>query len=419
MDFSEQFAKKIFSTRIGGGSFGSGDQIYKFEKIKRARREALKNFPNRILINMGVGEPDDMATDSTVEALCCEAKKYENRGYADNGCDEFRSAAARYMQSLFSVSLNPKTEIVHSIGIKAALSILPLCFINPGDVVLATVPGYPIFGTHSKYLMADVIGLPLCAKNNYLPDFESIPNEILKRTKVVIVNYPNNPTGACATEKFFSELVALAREYKFLVINDAAYSALAFNREDRVSIFNANGAKEVALELHSMSKGFNMTGWRLGWVCGNEKLVGAYAHVKDQSDSGQFLAIQKAAAQTLNNLFIPENNGKKYSERMGKIVPILKSCGFDVTPARAGFFLYAHIPSSLEYNGERVNFLLAEGFAEWMIKVLGIVVVPWDDVEPAVRFSMTFGSKETDEDELINLFRDRMSNVRFKFHRAK
>ncbi|MDR1413474.1 MAG: aminotransferase class I/II-fold pyridoxal phosphate-dependent enzyme [Puniceicoccales bacterium] len=419
MELNENFAKNFFATRIGGENFLGGNQIYKFEKIKRAKRNALEKFPSRILIDMGVGEPDEMASDSTIEALHLEARKYENRHYADNGCDEFREAAAGYMKAQFNVSLSPQTEIVHSIGIKAALSILPLCFINPGDVVLMPLPGYPIFGTHAKYLMADVIGMPLRKSNNYLPDFEDIPESILKKTKVVVVNYPNNPTGACATKKFFEELVRLAHKYKFLIINDAAYAPLTFCKEDRISIFNAAGAKEVALELHSMSKGFNMTGWRLGWVCGNEKLVRAYAHVKDQSDSGQFLAIQKAAAQTLSNLFIPENNVRRYSDRMDKIVPILKNCGFDIAPAKAGFFLYMRIPLSAEYSGEKTDFLLAEEFAQWMLEALGIVVVPWDDIEPAVRFSMTFGTKDMSEDEVINMFRDRLSNVRFKFRKAR
>jgi LL-diaminopimelate aminotransferase len=419
MSNDDSLAKGFFSMRIGGEKFGTGSKIYKFEKIKRAKREALRNFPNRTLIDMGIGEPDSMAADSTIEALTLEARKYENRGYADNGCWEFKAAAAEYMESLFAVFLDPATEIVHTIGIKAALSILPYCFVDPGDIVLTTVPGYPVFGTHARYLAADVISLPLRAKNNYLPDLDDIHEEILKRTKVFIVNYPNNPTGACATRNFFTRLVNLAHKYKFLIINDAAYSALTFRQEDRLSILSIDGAKAVALELHSMSKGFNMTGWRLGWVCGGKELVQAYAHVKNQSDSGQFLPIQKAAAQTLSNKFVMENNIKRYSSRMDKIVPILNDCGFNVRPSKAGFFLYTRVPVSLEYGGEVSRFFSAEKFAEWMIKHLGIVVVPWDDVESSIRISMTFGSKDMDEDMIINLFRERLSNVRFKFTKTR
>ncbi|MDR2737693.1 MAG: aminotransferase class I/II-fold pyridoxal phosphate-dependent enzyme [Puniceicoccales bacterium] len=415
MNTTEEFAKRFFSTRIGGGSFGDDKRVYKFEKIKRAKRRISEKFPNLVLVDMGVGEPDGMAVEATIEALASEARKYENRGYADNGCGEFKDAAAAYMRAQFGVSMVPQTEIVHSIGSKAALSILPYCFVDPGDVVLTTAPGYQVFATHAKYLLADVVSLPLRAKGDFLPDLTELPAQILKRTKVVVVNYPNNPTGACATREFFSKLVELAHENSFLIVNDAAYSALTFRAEDRLSIFNVDGAMDVALELHSMSKGFNMSGWRIGWVCGNESLVGAYAHVKDQSDSGQFLAIQKAAAQTLNNLFIPANNARKYCERMEQVAIILQNCGFDVEPAKAGFFMYARSPVSIEYSDQRISFQSAENFAEWLIENLGIVVVPWDDVEPSLRFSMTFAGTGIDESEIIDIFRDRMSNVRFKF----
>ncbi|MDR1173782.1 MAG: aminotransferase class I/II-fold pyridoxal phosphate-dependent enzyme, partial [Puniceicoccales bacterium] len=386
MDVGGQFAKKFFSERIGGKNFGDDNQTYKFEKIKRAKREAIAKFPGRVLIDMGVGEPDDMAASSVIESLAYEAKKYENRGYADNGCQDFKEAVASYMKSQFNVSLDPQTEIIHSVGSKAALSILPLCFINPGDIVLMTTPGYPVFGTHSRYLSADVMHLPLRAKNGYLPVLDDIPRHILQKTKAILINYPNNPTGACATKEFFKKLVHLAHEHSLLIINDAAYASLTFRGEDRLSIFNVDGAKEVSLELHSMSKGFNMTGWRLGWVCGNPLLMAAYAHVKDQTDSGQFLAIQKAAAQALqNNMSIPVENAQKYERRMNQIAPILKNCGFNVGNVQAGFFLYTQIPNSAEYDGQIFDFPSAEKFAEWMITDLGIVVVPWDDVEPSLR----------------------------------
>ena len=232
---------------------------------------------------------------------------------------------------------------------------------------------------------------------------------------MIVVNYPNNPTGACATKDIFKKLVNIAHEHSILVINDAAYSVLTSD-ENKLSIFNVDGALDVALELHSMSKGFNMTGWRIGWVCGNPYLVEAYAHVKDQSDSGQFLAIQKASVHTLDQgLFLPERNWAKYSQRMEKIVPILQGCGFDVVPAKAGFFLYTRIPTSATFNGETTQFRLAEEVATWMIQELGIVVVPWDDVEPAIRISMTFSNDQLDEHTMIELFRERMESVKFTF----
>lgn len=406
----------FFAQRIGGKNFGTSNQIYKFEKIKRAKRESLERYPNRLLLDMGVGEPDGMASETTINTLCQEAIKHENKGYADNGCLEFKQAAATYMLREFNVALDPATEIIHSIGSKSALSILPLCFIDPGDIVITTTPGYPIFATHAKYLMADVIGLPLLSKNNFLPDFGSLSNDILDRTKVVIVNYPNNPTGACATKEFFQNLVELAHKHRFVVINDAAYSGLTFDNNNKLSLLSIDGAKDVALELHSMSKGFNMTGWRIGWVCGNQQLINAYGCIKDNTDSGQFLAIQKAAANTLiNQQFFAENNARKYSIRMGKIIPILRDCGFTLNYPKAGFFLYTKSPTEIEHNGRTINFTYAESFAQWMITELGIVVVPWDDAEPAIRLSMTFGNKDIDDDELITVFRERMATTKFFF----
>lgn len=409
----------FFAQRIGGKNFGVSNQIYKFEKIKIAKRESLERYPNRLLIDMGIGEPDGMASETTINILCQEATKYENRGYADNGCFEFKQAVATYMSREFNVALDPSSEIMHSMGSKSALSILPLCFIDPGDVVITTTPGYPIFGTHAKYLMADVIGLPLLAKNNFLPDFTSLSEYILERTKAVIVNYPNNPTGACATKEFFQNLVELAHKYQFVIINDAAYSGLTFDSHDKLSILNIDGAMDVALELHSLSKGFNMTGWRIGWVCGNKDLIDAYGCVKGNTDSGQFLAIQKAAAITLlNQQFFAENNARKYSSRMEKIIPILRNCGFTVNYPKAGFFLYTKSPTTVEHNGHEINFTYAESFAQWMITELGIVVVPWDDSEPAIRLSMTFGNKDIDDDGLINVFRERMETVKFIFKKS-
>lgn len=416
MDITEQNAKVFFSERIGGSRFGTVTEVYKFEKIKRAKAEALAKFPSRVLIDMGVGEPDRMAETSLLKILTDEAQKYDNRGYADNGCAEFKAAAAEFMKSQYGVMLDPAKEVMHSIGSKAALSILPTCFVDPGEVVLMTSPGYPIFGTHTKYLMGEVVNVPLLKKNQYLPDLKDIPLNILRRTKAFVVNYPNNPTGATATREFFKELIELAHRYTFVIINDAAYAELTYDPRDRLSLLQVDGAKDVGLELHSMSKAFNMTGWRIGWVCGGERLVAAYATVKDHTDSGQFLAIQKAAAHALQfNDFIPRNNADHYLDRMNKIVPFLKEKGFDIDIPKAGFFVYALAPRSVDWSGGHVDFPTAEAFAQWLIKEKGMVVVPWDETEHAVRFSMTFGTGSLLEDDLIELMRSRFSDVTFHF----
>ncbi|NBV39577.1 MAG: aminotransferase class I/II-fold pyridoxal phosphate-dependent enzyme, partial [Verrucomicrobia bacterium] len=311
---SESYIQQLFAERIGGVNYGKSTAIYKFEKIKRAKAAAKKAKPDVALIDLGVGEPDEMAFPQVVKALQNEAAKPENRGYADNGGPDFRQAAARYMKNLFNVTVDAETEVLHSIGSKAALSILPACLINPGDYVLMTVPGYPVFGTHAKYYGGLVHHLRLTAENHFLPDLKSIPAEILAKAKVLVLNYPNNPTGACATLAFFEEVVAFAKKHNLVVIQDAAYGSLHFGKE-QISILQVPGAKEVAVELHSLSKSHNMTGWRIGFVTGNPLLVRAYGDVKDNSDSGQFLGIQKAGVAGLDDVSIPRAIAAKYSRR--------------------------------------------------------------------------------------------------------
>jgi LL-diaminopimelate aminotransferase len=230
-----------------------------------------------------------------------------------------------------------------------------------------------------------------------------------------LLNYPNNPTGATCSREFFKMVVELAHEHNFLVINDAAYAGLAFDPSDLLSILEVDGAREVCLELHSMSKCFNMTGWRIGWVCGNAHLIKAYGHVKDNTDSGQFLAIQKAAVRALGDRSIAEANALRYSTRMDAVIGIMGKRGFRFDKPLAGFFLYGLIPAMAELNGTVTRFHSAEQFAEWMIAELGIVCVPWDDVEQAIRLSMTFTSDSIGEGQVLGLLAERMNSVKFFF----
>src|ERR1041384_1905351 len=215
---SESYIQQLLAERIGGKTFGKSTAVYKFEKIKRAKRAALAAHPHLELIDLGVGEPDEMAFPLSVRALCEEAQKPENRGYADNGGPEFRRAAAQWLERVFGVAgLDPDTEIIHSIGSKAALSILPGSLLNPGDIVIMTVPGYPVFGTHARWYGGEVFNLKLTEENNFLPDLNSIPKEVLKQAKVLVLNYPNNPTGASATAEFYTQAVEVARRHKPLI----------------------------------------------------------------------------------------------------------------------------------------------------------------------------------------------------------
>jgi LL-diaminopimelate aminotransferase len=414
---SESFIQNLFAERIGGAGYGKSTTIYKFEKIKRAKRAAMAAHPAVELIDMGVGEPDEMAFPLSVRALQEEAAKPENRGYADNGGMEYRRAAAQWMEKVCGVSgLDPETEIIHSMGSKAALSILPAALINPGDVAILTVPGYPVFGTHTKWYGGSVFDLKLTAENEFLPDLESIPADVLARAKVLVLNYPNNPTGASATPEFYRRAVDFALRHKLVIISDAAYAALVFEGKP-LSILSIPGAKECAVELHSMSKGFNMTGWRLGFVAGNPLLVKAYGDCKDNTDSGQFLAIQKACAATLAHPEITHKIAQKYSRRMDLLVACLRKFGLDAQKPRGSFFLYVRAPkAAITGDGRRTTFQSAEDVSQWLITEKLISTVPWDDAGPFLRFSVTFLAKgESDERRVMGEIEKRLHGVKFEF----
>jgi len=412
----EPYIQNLFAERIGGRDYGKSTAIYKFEKIKRAKAAARQAKPGTPLIDMGVGEPDEMAFPNVVQTLAAEAARPENRGYADNGGPVFKQAAARYLKNVFGVDIDPETEVVHSIGSKAALSILPAAFINPGDVAILTTPGYPVFGTHAKYYGGTVYNLPLTAENHFLPDLDSVPEAIARQAKVLVLNYPNNPTGASATRDFYERAVSWARANHVILIQDAAYAALVFEGEAPLSILQVPGGKDVAIELHSLSKGFDMTGWRIGWVCGNQLIVKAYSDVKDNSDSGQFLAIQKAAAAALDEPSITARIAEKYSRRMDLLVDALSRAGFRVTKPRGSFFLYTRAPRAAMREGQRTEFPDAESFSQWLITDLLISTVPWDEAGAYVRFSVTFEAEgEAGEREVVKEIGRRLSDYTFEF----
>ncbi|GIX47006.1 MAG: aspartate aminotransferase [Candidatus Tectimicrobiota bacterium] len=409
---SESYIQELFAERIGGRNYGKGAEVYKFEKIRRARDAAVKARPDLPLIDMGVGEPDGMAPAGVVQALCEEAGKPENRGYADNGPPEFKEAVARYMARVFGVELDPATEINHAVGGKNALAFLPACFINPGDAVITTVPGYPVLGTHARWYGAEVYTLPLREENDYLPDLRSLSEEQLRRAKILLLNYPNNPTGAVATPEFYADVVALAKRYHFVVVQDAAYAALVFEGKP-LSFLSVPGAKEVGVEVHSMSKAFNMTGWRLAWVCGNPLVVRAFADIKDNFDSGQFRAIQKAAIYALEHPEFTAAVAEKYSRRLEMLAQALTSVGFRAKKPAASFYLYVRAPRGIA-GGPR--FASGEDFCQYLIREKLICTVPWDDAGPYVRFSVTFQAATVEEERrIVGEIARRLSDVRFEF----
>ncbi|SFE83501.1 LL-diaminopimelate aminotransferase [Alteribacillus iranensis] len=408
------YTQQLFADRIGGSTFGLKEEIFKFEKIKRAKKAAIQENPTTALIDLGVGEPDAMADRTVVNTLSKEAAKPENRFYSDNGISAFNEAASRYMEEVFQVSgLDPETEINHVIGSKSALTMLPAAFINPGDITLMPSPSYPVLATYTKYYGGNIVQMPLLEENQFLPQLDQLDEETLKKAKLLYLNYPNNPTGAAATKEFFEKVVAFAKKNNLIVVHDAAYAALVFDNEKPLSFLSVPGAKEVGVELHSLSKSFNMTGWRIGFIAGHPKLVKAFATVKDNSDSGQFIAIQKAAAYALAHPEITEATSEKYSRRHELLVDALRECGFKAEKPKGSFFLYTQIPKGVEGGP---TFTSAEDFGQYLIREHLISSVPWDDAGHYVRFSVTFQADgEEEEREVMEEIKSRLQRADFIF----
>jgi LL-diaminopimelate aminotransferase len=408
---ADPWFQPLFAERLGGAHYGKGTKIYKFEKIKRAKRAALAAHPERRLLDFGIGENDDMADPLVREVLKREVDRLENRGYADNGIPAFKEAAAAFMQRVFGVALDPVTEVNHAIGSKPALAMLPAVFINPGDVTLMTVPGYPVAGTHTAYYGGEVYNLPLRAENGFYPDLNAIPADIRRRAKLLVLNYPNSPTGAVATRDFYRRVIDFARTHQVVVVQDAAHVLLTYDGPP-LSFLQVEGAREVGVEVHSLSKGFNMIGWRMAFVCGHPKIVQAFADVKDNCDSGQFMAIQQAARAALEHPELAEATRAKYRRRLEKLVRALGQVGFHAKMPSGTYFLYVPAPRGCEGR----TFATAEDASQFLIAEQSICCVPWDDAGPFLRFSATYlAADEAAEDALMAETVERLGKLRLQF----
>tara|TARA_B110000438_G_scaffold300878_1_gene354328 strand:- start:243 stop:1481 length:1239 start_codon:yes stop_codon:yes gene_type:complete len=409
----ESYIQSLFADRLGGSQFGKDTKIYKFEKIKRAKRAAQEANPGKILFDMGVGEPDEMADPGVIKTLQLEAEKLENRGYTDNGIEEFKIAACKYMENIFSVKgLEPEKHVNHTIGSKPGLAMAPAIFINPGDITLMTVPGYPVMGTHTQYLGGEVVNLPLTEANNFLPNLKSIDSNTREKAKILCLNYPNNPTGGNATREFYEEAIAFAKQNNIIIIQDAAYAALTYSGKSE-SFLSVPGAMDVGVEFHSLSKAYNMTGWRIAFIVGNELIVKGLSHVKDNIDSGQFAGIQKAGIYALEHPEITDRTVAKYKRRLTMLVETLNSMGFKAKMPDGSFFLYVGAPKGIK-GGRR--FSSGEEFSQYLITEMLISTVPWDDVGHYVRFSATFAAKgEEEEKQIMKEIKSRLSTVEFEF----
>jgi LL-diaminopimelate aminotransferase len=408
---SDPWFQPLFADRLGGVNYGKSNKIYKFEKIKRAKRAALAAHPERQLLDFGIGENDDMADPRVRDVLKREVDRLENRGYADNGIAAFKEAAAAFMKKAFDVSLDPDAEINHAIGSKPALAMLPAVFINPGDVTLMTVPGYPVAGTHTAYYGGEVYKLPLRPENGFHPDLNSIPADVRRRAKLLVLNYPNSPTGAVATRDFYRRVIDFARTNQVVVVQDAAHILLSYDGPP-LSFLQVEGAREVGVEVHSLSKGFNMIGWRMAFVAGHPAIVRAFADVKDNCDSGQFMAIQQAAAAALALPDVADGVREKYRRRLHKLVAALNQVGFQAKMPSGTYFLYAAAPTGCDGR----TFADAEEASQFLITEQSVCCVPWDDAGPFLRFSVTYQARDAAaEDALMAETVARLGRLKLRF----
>lgn len=392
--------KSLISTRLGGTMFYK-NSYYKFEKYSNLKNIYLKNHKESLL-DFGIGEGDDMPPFNVLDKVSKELFEYENRIYSDNGIDDFKIACAKHLMDIYNVSIDdPITQINHCIGAKSALTIIPLAFISNDDIVISTTPGYEVLTNMASWLNAKIYKVPLLKENNFLPDLDSIPIEIYQKCKLFSINYPNNPTGSIANKFFYEKLISLALKYNFIIINDAAYGPFSYKRKP-LSIFSCKDAFKCAIEIHTLSKAFNMTGARIGFVVSNNELIDIFKKVKDNIDSGQYIPIQKGAIEAYNNssnyLF---RLCDKYYKRMKSISKILRNNGLNCYVSDGTFYLYVKVPN---------NFKSADEFTRFLLDNCGIFVIPWDEVEPYVRFSMTF-KVNTSESEFYNLLNDRLKRI--------
>ncbi len=341
-------------------------QPYLFVEI--TKKIAEKKAKGEDVISFAIGDPDIPTPSHIINRLCQAAQDPANHRYPESdGLPELRQAIAEWYQKRFDVSLDPDKEVLPLIGAKEGIAHIALCFIDPGDIALVPDPAYPVYSIGTMLVGGRPYYLPLSEKNNFLPDLNSIPEYIVKAAKLLWLNYPNNPTGAVADLDFFNRTVEFARRNDLAVCHDGPYTEVAFDGYQPVSFMQADGAKEVGVEFHSLSKSYNMTGWRIGMVVGNATMVDALKRVKSNMDSGIPQAIQYAAIEALRGPqdCIQEHNAI-YQRRRDLVVDMLNSVGLKAKPPKASLYVWAKVPEGYT----------SVDFATELLEQVGIVVTP-------------------------------------------
>ncbi|WP_233880333.1 aminotransferase class I/II-fold pyridoxal phosphate-dependent enzyme [Virgibacillus halodenitrificans] len=345
------------------------------------------------VIDLGIGAPDLAAPPFVYEKLIEEAKYPANHRYSTySGCDEFKEAVASFYKKQYNVRLDPETEVLALIGSKEGIANLVQAVINPGDSVLIPDPGYPVYRNAVHLAGGEGIHFPLKKENGFLPQFEKISSKDAEKSKLLFLNYPSNPTTATANSLVFLEAITFAEKYKLLVVNDAAYDLITFGDYRSPSILQAPNAKKFAVEFGSLSKSFNMTGWRIGYVVGNKEVIQALATLKSNIDTCQFIPIQKAAVEALRSDFstVAANNNV-YEKRMEKLQPVLNELGLHTEKPKGTIFLWAQVPEG--YTSMK--------FADQMLEELGIILTPGTAFGPSgegfVRIALTVDESRLEE----------------------
>ncbi|MDD5020449.1 MAG: LL-diaminopimelate aminotransferase [Candidatus Omnitrophica bacterium] len=365
---------------------------YLFAEIDAAKRKARAEGRN--IIDLGVGDPDIPTPPFVIEKLYEAARDSKNHRYAlDQGMPELKEAIADWYRQRFGVALDPVTEILPLIGSKEGIAHLPVAFLNKGDVALVPDPGYPPYRNATILADGKPYAMPLRQSNGFLPDVDAISSAVADKAKLMFLNYPNNPTGAVADSAFFEKVVAFAQAHQVVICHDAAYSEVAFDGFKPVSFLETPGAKEVGVEFHSLSKTYNMTGWRLGWVCGHAAVVAALARVKSNIDSGIFQAIQLAGLAALREgAAVIEQNNKIYGERCQVFTDGLKTLGWKAEKPKASFYVWVKLPKKAKSSVE---------FARILLERANIVATPGVGFgkygEGYVRFAMTLDKEKLKE----------------------
>ncbi len=364
---------------------------YLFAEI--SRKIAEKRTQGVDVISFAIGDPDLTTPQHILESLREASRDPANHRYPETeGLPELREAIARWYERRFGVSLDPQREVLPLIGSKEGVGHISLCFIDPGDVALVPDPGYPVYAVGTMFAGGEAYYLPLTEENGFLPDLESVPADVLRKAKVLWLNYPNNPTGAVADLEFFERAAAFARRNGLAVLHDGPYSEVAFDGFRPPSFLQAEGAREAGIEFHSLSKSYNMTGWRIGMAVGNAETIDALMRVKSNLDSGVPQAIQRMAITALDGPqdCIEEHN-RVYQRRRDRLVAALQGLGLRLTPPKASLYVWARVP-----DGET-----STAYATRLLDEAAVVVTPGVSYGPSgegyVRLSLTLPDDRLEE----------------------